>query len=45
MKSNAILITNDKDFNRIAKTIIIKVRSIAKAIRELLRRIKNVLTL
>ncbi|MEB2793157.1 MAG: putative toxin-antitoxin system toxin component, PIN family [Caldisphaeraceae archaeon] len=37
LKANAILITNDKDFNRIAKTNIIKVWSITRAIRELLK--------
>jgi len=37
LKANAILITNDKDFNRIARTNIIKVWSITRAIRELLR--------
>lgn len=37
LKANAILITNDKDFNRIAKTSIIKVWSITRAIKELLK--------
>ena len=37
LKANAILITNDKDFNRIAKTNIIEVWSVARAIRELLK--------
>ena len=37
LKANAILITNDRDFNRIAKTSIIEVWSIARAIRELLK--------
>jgi len=33
LKANAILITNDKDFNRIAKTSIIKMWSITRAIK------------
>jgi len=37
LKANAILITNDKDFDRIAETGIIKVWSIARALRELLK--------
>jgi len=37
LKANAILITNDKDFNRIAKAGIIEVWNITKAIRELLK--------
>lgn len=37
LKANAILITNDKDFDRIARTSIIEVWSITKAIKELLK--------
>jgi len=37
LKANAILITNDKDFDKIAKVGIIKVWSITKAIKELLK--------
>jgi len=37
LKANATLITNDKDFNRIAETDIIKVWSVTRAIRELLK--------
>jgi len=37
LKANAILITSDKDFNRIAKTGIIEVWSVTRAIRELLK--------
>lgn len=38
LKANAILITNDKDFDNIAKASIIEVWSITKAIRELLKK-------
>jgi len=37
LKANAILVTNDKDFDRIAKTDVIKVWSITRAVRELLK--------
>jgi len=35
LKANAILVTNDKDFNEIAEKGVIEVWSIAKAIEEL----------
>lgn len=41
LKANAILITNDKGFDRIAKAGIIEVWSITKAIKELLKDIKS----
>lgn len=37
LKADAILITNDKDFNKIAKAGIIEVWNITKAIKELLK--------
>jgi len=37
LKANAILVTNDKDFDRIAKTDVIKVWSTTRAVRELLK--------
>ena len=36
-KTNAVLITNDKDFNKIAERGIINVWSITKAVKELLK--------
>jgi len=37
LKANAILITNDKDFDKVAKAGIIEVWNITKVIKELLR--------